>query len=371
MNGRRIFAAVLTIFLFFGFTWPAEELPAQLSDVAFWNLINDFSEPGGAFVSDNFVSNERTFQRVLSELTEGRANRGVYLGVGPEQNFTYIVALKPKMAFIVDIRRQNMIEHLMYKALIEMSTDRADFLSRLFSRQKPAELTKNSTLDDLFNAFRNAAPSAEMFDANLSAMKKRLVQDHGFKLTDEDEKSLEFVFSAFATSGLSLTYSGPRAVPNRIMPTYEEVMAEADDHGEQRSYIATEESFLTLQQFERKNLVVPLVGDFAGPKAIRAVGDYVRAHNAAVSAVYTSNVEQYLFLNNSDAWKQYYANVATLPVNASSVFIRFNTDLGSYPLPTMSLSSRPVTLLCSVRALVAAFEMGNIATYIDVAQVCK
>ena len=52
---------------------------------------------------------------------------GVYLGVGPDQNFTYILALQPKIAFIIDIRRQNMLQHLMYKALIEISKDRADF----------------------------------------------------------------------------------------------------------------------------------------------------------------------------------------------------------------------------------------------------
>ena len=155
------------------------------------------------------------------------------------------------------------------------------------------------------------------------------------------------------------------------MPTYEEIMVESDDQGEHRSYIATEESFLNLQRFEKNNLLVPLVGDFAGPKAIRSVGEYVKAHNATVTAFYTSNVEQYLFLNNSDSWKQYYANVATLPLDSTSVFIRFNTDLGGYPLPVMSVSSRPVTLLCSIRGLVAALETENIASYSDVFQVCK
>ena len=60
-----------------------------------------------------------------------------YVGVGPDQNFTYIAALKPRIAFIVDIRRQNMLLHLMYKALIEMSPTREEFLSRLFSRPMP------------------------------------------------------------------------------------------------------------------------------------------------------------------------------------------------------------------------------------------
>jgi len=369
MIRRRIFAAsVLGIFIFFGFTW-SEELSSQLSDEAFWKIINDFSEPGGAFVSDNFVSNERTFQRVLTDLTAGRKARGVYLGVGPEQNFTYIAALKPKLAFIVDIRRQNLIEHLMYKAVLELSTDRVDFLSRLFSRARPPGLGKDPGVVELFDAFRTVEPSVTMYDENLNAVKNRLTKDHGFQLSAQDERALEYVFGAFYTAGPNLSYSGART--NRIMPTFEEVMLESDDQGERRSYLATEENFLTLQQLEKNNLVVPLVGDFAGPKAIRSVGAYLKEHNATVTAIYTSNVEQYLFLNNSDSWKQYYANVAALPLDPTSVFIRFNTDLGGYPLPTMSTNSRPVTLLCSVRSLLTALEDGNIASYTDVFQVCK
>src|SRR5215467_10548366 len=122
-----------------------EELPKQLSDEAFWNLVTEFSESGGYFRSDNFVSNETTFQYVLKDLKKTKPG-GVYLGVGPDQNFTYIVALQPKMAIIFDIRRQNVMQHLMYKALIEMSTDRADFLSKLFSRKRPEKLDAKSTV---------------------------------------------------------------------------------------------------------------------------------------------------------------------------------------------------------------------------------
>ena len=64
----------------------------------------------------------------------------MYLGVGPEQNFPYIIALKPGMAIIFDMRRGNLHEHLLYKAMFELSNDRADFLSRLFSRARPAGL---------------------------------------------------------------------------------------------------------------------------------------------------------------------------------------------------------------------------------------
>ena len=46
---------------------------------------------------------------------------------------------------------------------------------------------------------------------------------------------------------------------------------------------------------EQKNLLIPLVGNFGGPKAIRAVGTYLKEHGAIVGAFYLSNVEQYLF----------------------------------------------------------------------------
>ena len=108
-------------------------IPERLDDSTFWAMVNDMSEPGGYFHSDNFVSNELGFQYVLDEMLATVGSNGVYVGVGPDQNFTYVAALRPQIAFIVDIRRQNMLQHLMYKALIEMSSDRAEFLALLFS----------------------------------------------------------------------------------------------------------------------------------------------------------------------------------------------------------------------------------------------
>jgi hypothetical protein len=72
-------------------------------------------------------------------------------------------------------------------------------------------------------------------------------------------------------------------------------MMQADWNGRSRSYLASEEAFVFLKAFEEKNLLVPIVGNFAGSKALRAVAQYVRAHGETVSAFYVSNVEQYLF----------------------------------------------------------------------------
>ena len=359
---------------FFGVAESAQELSTRLSDEAFWKLVTELSEPAGRFVSDNFVSNELGTLNVLSDLAKDRSGEGAYLGVGPEQNFTYIVALKPKIAFIVDIRRQNMIEHLMYKALIELSSDRAEFLSRLFSRPRPANAGKDSDAVALLDAFRGINADRDFFEENLAAVKNRLIKDHGFTLNEEDESMLGYVFSAFYAGGPYLTYSGPsqmlRPATAQIMPTYEQLMVDVDEQGRYRSYLATEEDFLTLQQLQKNNLIVPLVGNFAGPKAIRAVGEYLKARNKTVTAFYLSNVEHYLFMSPDD-WRNFYANVSTLPLDARSVFIRPLIKTGNEGYSASPILRRGFswdTLLFSIQDLVTAFDAGLIQTYYDVIQ---
>src|SRR6186713_999890 len=123
----------------------AGTLPDRLTDQEFWRLSQDSSEPDGNFRSDNLVSNEIWLQYVIPDLLARSRQGSVYLGVGPEQNFTYIAALKPKMVFITDVRRGNLHMHLMYKALFELTNNRAEFIEMLFNKKKPASITSAST----------------------------------------------------------------------------------------------------------------------------------------------------------------------------------------------------------------------------------
>jgi hypothetical protein len=363
-------AAVLAFCVFFSIAWSAEQVPSRLDDATFWKLITEFSEPGGSFVSDNFVSNELAFQDVLTTLTEGRKPGGVYLGVGPEQNFTYIAALKPSIAFVFDIRRQNMIEHLTYKALFEMSNDRAEFLSRLFSRPRPADLGSDSSAVVMFSALQEVLPDDALFAETLRTIKQRLTIDHGFALTTDDETTIGYILRAFFVGGPNLTYSGPRPVNGRsILPTYEELLTDSDSQGRPRSFVGSEENFLAVRQLHKNNLIVPIVADFAGPTAIRSVSQYIKEHNATVTAFYVSNVEQYLFMG--DNWKKFYANVATLPLASQSVFIRplINIGTGTYTAsPLFRSGFRWDTMLFPIQDLVTAFHADMIQSYFDIIQ---
>jgi hypothetical protein len=347
----------------------ADTLPTQLADDAFWQLIDDFSEPGGVFQSENFLSNESGFQAVIPRLVQMTRPDGAYMGVGPEQNFTYIAAIRPKIAFIVDIRRQNMLEHMMYKALFELSPMRVDFLARLFGRKRPAGLDESSTVDELFSAYGRMPNDEDVFRQTLQDMKELLLKKHHFAFTREDEASFEHVYSVFHQFGPELNYNsafGPGRVGRASgMPNYAELMTASDRQGEKRSYLASEARYRVICDLERRNLIVPLTGDFGGGKALRAVGRYVNEHHATVTAFYLSNVERYLFQvtgNQNGGWRNFYENVAALPLDPSSTFIR-SVSGGARG---GGFGMRLPNVLASMRETVAAVNDGTISTYDDV-----
>ena len=158
-----------------GFT--TADLPARLTDQEFWRLSEGLSEPSGYFQSDNLLSNEMVFARIVPDLVARTKPGGVYMGVGPEQNFTYIAVMKPRIAFITDIRRGNLHLQLMYKALFELSADRAEFVSRLFTKPRARGLSATTTVTELMNAYWDAFSLDEAaYTANLQTIHRHLTK---------------------------------------------------------------------------------------------------------------------------------------------------------------------------------------------------
>jgi hypothetical protein len=357
-SARFVFALTL---LFYGCGPPPprpETLPHFLTDQEFWKMITDFSEPENYFPSDNFLSNESGYQDVIPTLLATRKPGGVYIGVGPEQNFTYLVAFQPKMAFIIDIRRQNMLEHLFYKALMETSADRTDFLSRLFARPG-VEAPANSAPEMLFDACGSHSPSPSFFETNVRHILEYLKEQKGFNLTDQDEAGIRHVAQAFFKSGPELRYTFIGGYgDNRQWPSYAELMTESDGASRNWNFLATEDQFRLVQRFQKDNLIVPLVGDFAGAKTIRSVERYVRQHGSTIRTFYTSNVEQHLF-RDKEKWKSFYDNLLLLPTDSTSVLIRYVLDGREYGRPRATLTSR-------MWSMTGAYRGGRIHDYYDV-----
>ena len=313
-------------------------LPNRLSDADFWKLVSDISEPGGFFqIVDNFTSNENEIGGIFTRLRSAGIQGGVYLGVGPEQNLTYIAAIRPAMAFVVDIRRQAVMQHLMFKAVFEMSKDRADFISLLFSNPRPAGIEVNAPIQQIWTAFQSVRTDPDLAAKNHTLIVDRLTRTHQFKFTEDEAAQLDLVLNAFVDYGPSITTNsgggGGGGRGNAL--TFADLTGWSLDAANQpQSFLSTDENFQAVKALQDKNLLVPVSGDFGGPNAIRAIGAYLKDHGANVSAFYVSNVEQYLFQDRKQS--AFYENVATLPLTATSVFIRpYSMRQGTEPLCPM------------------------------------
>jgi hypothetical protein len=302
----------------------------QVSDEEFWTLSTSLSEPPGAFVhGDALVSNELQFAQLAQRL---RPRSGVYVGVGPEQNFSYIARLEPSLAFIVDIRQETRNLHLMYKALFEISADRAEFVTRLFSRARPvgaAGVTsahRHAPIEDLFAGISTINPSPELYEETRQLIRTQLIVKRGLPLSSDDLRAIDDTLNAFLQDGPDIHYG--RALPDgAAWPSYRALMTARDFRGRMRSYLATEDAFGFVKRLQARNAIVPVIGDFAGPTALRRVGDYVRRQQMTVSAFYGSNVEVYL---TRDQRRTFCASLATMPHDARTWFV---TGKALEPLP--------------------------------------
>jgi len=289
---------------------------AGLTDQEFWTLIQTLSEPPGTFtISDNLVSNEPHVAENARRLQA--APGGVYIGVGPEQNFTYIARLRPAMAFIVDIRRENRNLHLFYKALFELSADRADFVARLFSRPRPGGLDVTSSVKEIFDRYENVKPSPEQLRWNADRVRAWLVETRRLPLEQEDLEWIEQTFKVFAAEGPEIHFWRSAEV-SALKPSYRRLMTLPDSSGESRSFLATENGFRFVKDLHASNRIVPLVGDFGGSHTLRRVGDDVRARGYLVRAFYGSNVGVYLTNQQTRAFCR---NLAALPAGDDAWFI--------------------------------------------------
>jgi hypothetical protein len=204
-----------------------------------------------------------------------------------------------------------------------------------------------------------------LFGKNFEDIKTVLLKQHKFALSDEDVANIEYVYKVFMEAGPDIDYQvGGGGFGGGGSPTYADLMTANDGDGVNRSFLGTEANYRAIREMELNNLIVPLVGDFGGPKTLRAVGQYLKEHDATVTAFYLSNVEQYLFQDNK--WRRFYGNVAALPIDSSSQFIRSINGGNIRGQFRRNFGMRFQSLLSGMADTVAAFQDGRIRSYPDV-----
>ena len=285
------------------------------------------SEPGGSFDTDNLISNERAYLDVIPTLVSRGVTGGAYIGVGPDQNFSYIARIRPSVAFIVDVRRDNLLLHLLFKALFAQARSRVEYLSLLTGRAPPSDPAAMAALAtaplktivsyvDAKTATPDSVPRAR-------ALRQRLdetIASFGVPMSRADMDTIHRFHQAFVDAGLGLQFHSFNRAPQPYYPTFRDLLLATDASGHEWNYLDTNDDFQFLRALEGRDAVIPVVGDVAGPHAMRAIGAAMGERGDRLSALYISNVENYLFRDG--VFPRYADNLSHLPRGARSVVIR-------------------------------------------------
>ena len=316
-----------------------------ISSAEFRRLVTELSEPDSDFITDNYVSNETSYLQI-GPLLKRRVNAGgVYLGVGPEQNFTYVALSRPVLAFIVDIRRANLLLHLFYKCLFELSHTREEFLALLFSRPNASSrISGELELAEIIERLRQPAATPARFDETHQAVLDRIVNVHGLELSDTDRKELLRAHRAFFEGQFELAFE-LKQHSSRRYPSFRELVTATDAEGRSASFLGTESAFQEVARLQRENRIIPVTGDFAGAHALASIAREIGTRRLSTSVFYVSNVEQYL-LGDSETWQRWMANLDRLPATDETLLIRAYLDQGRRH-PAQLSGQRTATVLQS------------------------
>ena len=335
------------------------------SSERFAALVDTLSEPGGFFDSDNLVSNEAGYLHVKQTLERIGVEDGVYIGVGPDQNFTYIAQIRPRYAFILDIRRDNLIEHLLYKAVFALAESRAEFLSILFSKPlSEAEFNTGApTMEDLVAYFDRTAGDEDQFRRDLDRVHAQ-VRTFRVALSDEEFRRVSELYRAFFERHLDLRWEyrsdGDRGIS---FIAYRTFLLGRDLEGAYGNFLASDADYRFIRDLQARNAIIPVTGDFAGDHALKAIGDFVRGRGDRVSAFYLSNVEYYLYPDGR--LDEFAENVRYLPTDNRSVMIRAFVNLRQKAHPKRVDRHLMTTVLQYTRSFSQLFADGAYRSYLD------
>ncbi|MBX3169477.1 MAG: hypothetical protein KF760_18900 [Candidatus Eremiobacteraeota bacterium] len=313
MKRRLALTAVLILGVSLWWLWPRRQ---PLSEEQWRALVSDASEAPQPFLSDNWISNESDYGSLVRALD---VSGGVYLGVGPEQNFTYLARLQPDYAFIVDIRRGNLLQHLYYKVLFEECPTPQQWLAGLCGRRPP----QGSRFPDWLQEV-DRQPLDESWLDKVKSRGRRLLS-----IGSQDELFLAQMQRVFLKEGLQLAFRyRPGAPEQEKFPTLGEVLSDPE------CFLARPDAYARVRRMQLENRIIPLVGDFAGRRAFPSVARWCRRRNLRVSAVYASNVDFYLMPRGltSDKMEDFVLNLQSLPRDPQALLLRFHLWSGQRPL---------------------------------------
>lgn len=363
-SARLVMALLLTSIV--GATGCDAQTPRRAAvgvDTSLAATVARLSEPGGFFDSDNLISNETSYLHVVPRLQQLGVRGGAYVGVGPDQNYSYIATIRPVVAYIIDVRRDNMLQHLTYKALFARSLNRVEYLSRWLGRPVPRNSAQWSqrSIDDILTY----VDTVTVDDVGAARERREvllLIEGYGIPLTAADRATLNRYLATFASQSLNLRFESIGRGNAAQYPTLRRIILETDGTEKRVGYLVNETDWQFVKQMHADNRIIPVVGDLGGTRAMRALGDEMRQRNVKLTAFYTSNAEQYVW--SDGGFGRLAESVLQWPADSVAVIIRsiFNRG-GSHPMAVPG--HRSAQTLQRVSDFRRRWTRGEIRTYWD------
>lgn len=296
-------------------------MPTRLGEIVFpsreeprlGDLIARLSDPAPGPHADNFVSNEDSYPRIAPLLREKAPPGSVYLGVGPDQNFTFLAHARSSRAFLVDFRRRNLRLHLLHHALFVLAEERASYL-RLLTARDPTDPDPD--------AFQRARFSRDLL-AHAQARVESVLRPLGV-LHDDEWDDLRTIHARMAGPGLDA-----RFLALTMYPTLGRMIRTPGSDGQPAHFLAREDLYRAVRDLQRSRLVVPLVGDLAGDGCLPRLAGWLREQDERVGVVYVSDVE--FFLLRDGRFDAYLHNLELLPRHPDALLVRSTSQRVEHP----------------------------------------
>jgi hypothetical protein len=319
------------------------------------------SQPGESFISDNVVSNETSLLQPARALAALRG--GAYIGVGPEQNYTYIALTRPDFAVLMDLRRDNALLHLLYKALFDAAGSRLELLCLLFGRpyDRKLETEPSARADAVLTALEAVAPDRTWFERQHVLLKQRL-DSYGLGLSSVDIEHVDHMHELFFRRQLEIHFE-LHENNGRTYPSLRTLLELRAPSG-QGTFVDSEQSFRFVKTMHRQHRILPVVGDVSAPQPLGAIADELARRALPLRTLYISNVEQYLI--GTPKFAGWLDNLRGLSHDERSIIVRCYLDQGRAH-PRQRAGERTTSVAHRLEAFLETTKRRLPRSYYDVA----
>ncbi|TYB51466.1 hypothetical protein FXF51_53270 [Nonomuraea sp. PA05] len=264
----------------------------NLDDVVRLALAENVSPSG--YTMDCFVTSEVAHNDAIAKCRPGtgKDGTGAYIGVGPCQNLTYIGALRPRLAVICDSRLDNLIEHLMFKLLIERAGDPLDYLLLLFSRRLEEPPPVLDEPEDLVAAFERGTPDPGTYRDNVEWLRSEAKRRWAFD--DGQLDRLSYLYGQFFARQLAITAVNKECADALGSPTLRDVILARNSYRRNFHFLTDADRFAYVRRMCLEDRIIPMLGNFSSARSIKLINELLDGFGERADTVYLSNIEDYV-----------------------------------------------------------------------------